>query len=1271
MGDMDALRRLIAENEDWLISQVLSYARKLQFTKYTSTLEEAWRIAIRGLSASLLEALRQHRTTPELDPDADYTRDPAASFGILEAQRHRARGVTLAMFLGLMKYCEQSYLDLVETAGFGRQYEEESKLFIRRVFDHIELGFCTEWSEKPGAGLLRELQSANRAMTNEKNRYLTIFESTANPVILVDPTSRIRNMNHAAAELVRGITVPGSTYYGGVQKGARLPFLTKELKQFAASGATTLSFEKDLDTKSGVRRFEVTLKGMLDVSRKFGGVTVILNDVTARRAAEEERERNEERLASILETLGDGIIFVGRDKRITFANAAAEAILGLPRKEILGRAYGELGWKKRSKEGSQYILPFAQVLRTGKPVYDRDLALRHSEKGTVILSVNASPLFDASGRTVGVIASMRDVTQQKWIEDEFHWELSVNAAVATLSGALIISGVSLEHIAGIVLEQAKGLTGSEHGFVSSVDPETGNNISHTLTEMLKGECVVSGKARKISFSRRADGTYPALWGHSLNSRKGFYTNSPPKHRASRGVPRGHIGIRNFLSVPAMIGDRVVGQIALANSVHGFKEKDLVAVQRLADLYGLFIERKRAEEGISEAYDKLEERVEARTRELLLLTERLRKEIGTRQLAEEALRGSSELLEKIFSSTHVMIAYMDRDFNFIRVNEAYAKTDGRAPDFFIGRNHFDLYASEENEWIFRGVVETGAPYFVFDKPFVYPHNPERGVTYWDWSLQPIKGLDGKVEGIVLSLIDRTERRQTYERLREKEEERMRLAAAVEQSADGVIIFDRIGRIEYVNPAFERMSGYGRHQLTGANPDFLKRGPVDDDLYRTIQKTLGEGRIWGGRLESRRKDGSPYEIETTLSPIRDESGTVLNFVFVGRDVTEQARLERQLQQGRKMEAIGKLAGGIAHDFNNIIAGIIGFTEMALDATPEETEAGRMLQLALKGAYRGRELVRQILTFSRTGEQESLPLWIAESVREVMGIIRASLPSTIQIRENIQAESSVVLGSRSQVHQVLLNLCTNAAQAMGASGGLLYVDLEDTEVLAGDPLVHPDLKRGGYVKLTVADTGCGIEAENLDRIFEPFFTTKAVGEGSGLGLSVVHGIVKRHKGTITVSSEPGKGTSFTVFFPKFRFESRGEKEDIEKIRGGDERILFVDYERTLAEMNSERLSRLGYRVTMESDSRKALQLFRRDPQAFDLVITDYTMPKITGADLAKKIRKVRADIPVMVCSGLDETVPVENFQGAGIAAFRFKTLDRQELAEVVRKVLDGKRR
>lgn len=392
---------------------------------------------------------------------------------------------------------------------------------------------------------------------------------------------------------------------------------------------------------------------------------------------------------------------------------------------------------------------------------------------------------------------------------------------------------------------------------------------------------------------------------------------------------------------------------------------------------------------------------------------------------------------------------------------------------------------------------------------------------------------------------------------------------------------------------------------------------------------------------------------------------------REMAERAKIEDQLRQAHKMEAIGTLAGGIAHDFNNILAIIVGNAELAIDEVPEEMGARHNLTQIFKAGMRGRNLVRQILTFSRKAEHERKPLALSPLVKETFDMLRASLPTTIDMALDLKASDDVVLADGTQIQQVLMNLCKNAADAMREEGRHLEVTLAQTIFTEDMPLPESDMEPGGYVTLTVRDTGHGMDEEVKKKLFEPFFTTKQKGQGTGMGLAVVYGIVKAHHGTITVVSEPGQGSTFTVYLPKAVAAAVvQENAGIATIKAGHERILLVDDEKDIADAEEATLRSLDYQVTATRDSAEALRVFSETPDLFDLVVTDQNMPHLTGLDLAKRVLSIRPDVPVILCTGYSDIIPLHKAQ-AGIRGYITKPVTKRELAAAIRRVLDGQGR
>ncbi len=534
----------------------------------------------------------------------------------------------------------------------------------------------------------------------------------------------------------------------------------------------------------------------------------------------------------------------------------------------------------------------------------------------------------------------------------------------------------------------------------------------------------------------------------------------------------------------------------------------------------------------------------------------------------------------------------------------------------------------------------------------------------------KGIFKDSEG---NVPDITDRKRAEEALRASEG---RLSLALAAGQMGVWEWDlRTGAV-FWSP--ECYNIFGVKSFDGKRESFIDFVHPEDRglLQLRIKQALEERTSYIHDFRIIRPDGNVRWITGRGQAEYDEDGKPLRLVGNTQDTTERKRteeekekLEAQLRQSQKMEAIGMLAGGIAHDFNNILQPIMGYTEMALNELPPSNPVRDKLEQVLKGSLRARELVGQILAISRfTCEQQRIPADISSIAKEALKFLRSSLPTSIKIRQNIRMGVAPV--DPTQIHQVLMNLCTNAAHAMGDKGilevSLSPVDLSES-ALADRHSV--DLKPGSYLRLIVSDTGCGMDKETLERIFDPYFTTREVGKGSGLGLAIVHGIVKRHKGAITVRSDPGKGTTFSVYIPRIETAVAIPVEEPQEAPIGTERILLLDDEQAVVKMAAAALERLGYRVATETDSLRALEIFSAGPDEFDLLITDYTMPNLTGMDLAKEVRRIRPDMPIVLCTGFSEKITSANVKELRLVLLT-KPYRLRELSEVVRKILDARK-
>lgn len=711
-----------------------------------------------------------------------------------------------------------------------------------------------------------------------------------------------------------------------------------------------------------------------------------LLDNAARKAAEEEVGREKEHALVTLRSIGDAVIATDTEGMVTRMNLVAEQLTGWPQAEAFGRqledvfAIIDAGTREKSEN------PVQRVLETGKIVGLGNHTVLIARDGREYqVADSAAPILGQDGVTRGVVLVFRDVTEEYAIQKQLAHELAVKQALADLAGKLVGSGQSLTYIAGVILDTARELTVSPHGYVGIIDFKTGNLVCYAFTEILGDRWQGHREGTKLSFPPGPDEHYCGLWGVVIQEGRGSYNNAPGTLPVSSPIlsdrPQENVALERFLAVPVILDGQVVGQITVANAGHEYTQRDLDLLARVVMPFSQAIKAARA--------------------------------------------------------------------------------------------------SEERE----------------------------------------------------------------------------------------------------------------------------------------------------------------------------------------------RLMVALRQSQKMEAIGTLAGGVAHDFNNMLTPILGYTEMVMARLPPEDTLCHELGEVKKAALRAKNLIQQILAFSRQKGPELVCVSLPPVLEECLKMLHSILPATIVWREDIEADCGKVMADPVQIQQILINLCTNAAHAMTGSGGTLEVSLREIGVNLGEALAGQNLRAGKYLRLVVSDTGCGMDKATMERIFEPYFTTKEQGRGTGIGLALVHGIVKAHEGCLSVYSEPGQGTTFSLYFPvccDVGEESHAAVND--SLPRGSERILLVDDDEAVLEMIKEMSEYLGYQVEAVSDSTEAYARFSRSPEDFDLVVTDQTMPCLTGIDLAQKIFALEPRVKIIVCTGFSEALSEEKATELGFSGYLMKPVVMADFARVVRRALEG---
>ena len=793
-----------------------------------------------------------------------------------------------------------------------------------------------------------------------------------------------------------------------------------------------------------------------------------------------------------------------------------------------------------------------------------------------------------------------------------------------------------------VLDQVVRLTGSTFGFCHLVADDQ-RSISMTIGNR---EALEHGKA----FHDLRCPLDPARNGADWFDLKHPTVYNDFSHIPDKEKPSDlYSPVFRFMSVPVFEREKLRIVIGMGNKAHAYDEQDVFHARSVAGHLRTILERRRAE-------------AELRGREerLSLILDVTRDGIWDWNIAA----GNGYANPSYFT----MLGYDPGEVSLeYDIWETYIHPDDlpRVREVFNRLRQMPSPRQEEIQSVeFRMKMKNGG---------------------WRWILGRGKAVEWDAGGRPVRMVGTHTDIEKWKRAEEElRESQRRLADIIEFLPDATLVIGGDGRVLAWNRAIEVMTGTGKEDMLGkgdfeyALPFYGVRRPILIDLALNQDKELEKelytavhraGDTLFGEARTSNLPGN-VTLSATASVLRDSRGNLVGAIECIRDMTERVHLESQLRQAQKMEAIGTLAGGIAHDFNNILASIIGYTELAMINRNKANLQGGNLEQVLRACERAKNLVNQILILSRQREQERKPVDVRGIVKEALKLMRASLPTTIKINQRIPREPLTVMADPTQIHQIILNLCTNAAHAMrDKKGGVLDVHLSSIDAPDAVTSLYEGDEAGSYAHLVVSDNGCGIEPDILDKIFNPFFTTKGQADGTGLGLSVVYGIVDSYGGAIRVKSDPGQGTAFHVYLPAMEeVKSAGERKVAQAVPGGRESILLVDDEELLVAAMEQYLRVLGYDAVSVTDSSEALDMVAKNPRRFHLLVTDMTMPQMTGLNLSREVLSINPEVPIILCTGFNESITEDEAKKSGIREFVLKPIPLQQLAHLVRRVLDG---
>ena len=1026
-----------------------------------------------------------------------------------------------------------------------------------------------------------------------------------------------------------------------------------------------------------------------------------VQDITERKQVEHTVRNSEQRFRDFAESSADWLWEMDKNLRFTYLSPNVERIVGVPpewhygktREELLGDDYDPKPWKKHF-----------QALKEHKPF--RDFSYLRVGKGIEPkwTATSGKPIFSENGTFLGYRGTGRDITELMWVQEEIKKkeERFRNLAEGSIQGILVHRGGKALFVNQSFAENSGYDSPEDIMAMESIDemvvPEDRDRlIAYSEARLSGGEA----PNQYIYRGLRKDGS--RIW-LETNARLVEWDGAPAIQVVNVDITERKKAEEELRENQKLL-HTVFDLIPHAVYVKDTQGRYLMANQGLCDDYGLkpedIVHRSAAELGvlhaseldvIAESDGNVFRTKESFFREGVTFTRAdgkkkitritkipildsdhnvtglvgLTEDITERVKAEEEINANRRLLRTVFDTIPHALFVKDRDGRYVIVNQAAVEAYGLGDKEYIGFLPEDVPSLAEDSTkmiteIDREVLRTGERFEAEGLQLALPSGEERILHIIKL---PFQNDAGEIEGLVSVSQDITERKKGERALKESEG---RFRSIVRNLPNGFNMKDPEGRLQIVNQRLEEWFGLANKDILGRTADEVFPAGVQGGYHAMEMEVLNQRIVHEEEFTVPFADGKEHAVIVTKFPLVDEDDGIIGVGTITTDVTAQRSAEKNLRQAHRLESLGTLAGGIAHDLNNILFPIIGYSEVLIKQYTMEAQAQSFLKIISSSALRAKDLVSQILLFSRSGEGRMDLCHLKPVALEVVKLIRSTLPASIEIKQSIDKNIELVNADPSQIHQVMMNLCINAGQSM-PEGGTLTFYLENTDLKSRWDYLGKELN-GPHIRIACQDTGIGMDEKTMARIFEPFFTTKSAGHGTGLGLATVFGIVQQHGGGIDVSSTPGEGTLFEIFLPVIQAEWESPTVIMEPLPRGSESILFVDDEATITGFARMVLEDQGYRVTPSTNSLEALKIFQADPQRFDLVVTDYTMPVMTGDKLAYEIKNIRGDIPIVLSTGNRDSLNLDNAHSLGIAEVIYKPVGSDELVRLVRRVLDGK--